>query len=587
MVEGGGAPEPRAGAVVTFDEPIRVGRLDHDALDEAAEARRRRVVLFVCRAFVATVLAAAAPFLDPDGGLLGLALAVLYVPIAAVVPRGPRGALRWDLVVSVAADAGVLLAFGAVTGRQTEVALAGLLFVALHTWADGRGAGLAMTAFAATSQVVAGEVGDVTAAPTTVLTTTTMAVLLAFLVDDQSAQRSRAAHGLRLVSDKAEAILAGIADAVVTTTAEGRIRSVNRAAENVLGCDAGAAEGQRCADLVALRDGARTLSCEGRCQLLEWHGEQTVEVLRTGPNGQRQPLLASATPLVASDGTVVEVVHSFRDISSVKQADEAKTLFLATASHELKTPLTVIRGFAQMLRLSGLDAEQHRQATAAIESRAAQLSGIVERLLMTSRIEAGHVDLDPTLCRIDDVLVQRTRELESATGRQVDRRIPEDLPLVWAELDGVTTVLDHLLENAAKYSPDGGPVVVSAEVHDDRVLVRCTDAGIGMTEEQQARCFDRFWQAEGTDVRRFGGTGIGLYIVRSLVEAMDGTITVDSAPGRGTTFTIALRRDPPRAGETSHQEEAPAPPDAAGASIVGEFMRQVGMPVPDRAAPER
>ena len=372
----------------------------------------------------------------------------------------------------------------------------------------------------------------------------------------------------------------------ITTSADGRIRSVNRAAESVLGCDAAAAEAMRCGDLVALRDGARTLTCDGRCQLLELHGEQTVEVLRTGPNGQRQPLLASATPLVAGDGRIVEVVHSFRDITSVKQADEAKTLFLATASHELKTPLTVIRGFAQMLRLTGLDPDQHHQATAAIEARATQLAGIVERLLMTSRIEAGHVDLDPTLCRIDEVLLQRTRELESATSREVERRVPDDLPLVWADLDGLTTVLDHLLENAVKYSPDGGPVAVSAEVDGDEVRLRCHDDGIGMTEEQRARCFDRFWQAEGTDVRRFGGTGIGLYIVRSLVEAMDGTISVESTPGLGSTFTIALRRYPPR----------PAPPDApaaeagsdaTGTSIVGEFMKQVGMPVPDRPASER
>jgi len=586
MAEGGGVPIRRAGAVVTFDEPLQVGTLDHGALDEETERRRRRVVLFLCRALVATVLAAAAPTFDPDGGRLGLALAALYVPIAAVVPRGVRGSLRWDLVAAVAADAGVLLAFGAITGHQTEVALAGLVFVALHTWSDGRAAGLAMTALAAASQVVAGQVGDVSAAPTTVVTTTAMAVLLALLVDDQGAQRSRAASGLRLVNDKAEAILAGIADAVVTTTADGRIRSVNRAAENVLGHGAAVAEGRHCAELVALRTGARALSCDGRCQLLELHGEETVEVLRTGPNGQRQPLLASATPLVAADGRVVEVVHSYRDITSVKQADEAKTLFLATASHELKTPLTVIRGFAQMLRLSGLDAEQHRQATAAIEARATQLAGIVERLLMTSRIEAGHVDLDPTLCRIDEVLAQRTRELESATNRRVERRLPDELPLVWAELDGLTTVLDHLLENAVKYSPDGGPVVVSADVDEDHVRVRCADDGVGMTEEQQARCFERFWQAEGTDVRRFGGTGIGLYIVRSLVEAMDGTIAVESAPGRGTTFTVSLRRDPPRSGPRRPGDAAPVDSDPAGASIVGEFMRQVGMPVPDRAVPE-
>ncbi|MFP5322211.1 MAG: ATP-binding protein [Acidimicrobiia bacterium] len=571
-----------AGAVVAFDEPLALGRLDHEAVDLETERRRRRIVLFLSRLLVASILGALAPFVDVDGLWLGLGLAVVYVPVVALAGTGQRRPSRPLLAVTVAADAAVLLAFGAVTGLDTEVALAGLLFVALHTWAGGRLLGLVMALFVVTSQVVAGRFGEQATTLSAALTTAGMAALLVFLVDDQTTQETRAATGLRLVSDKAEAILAAIGDAVLTTTADGRIRSVNRAAEGVFGCDAATVVDERCGTLVALRDGARTLACEGRCQLLESYGEATVEVHRTGPNGQRQPLLASATPLVSPDGEVVEVIHSFRDITSVKQADEAKTLFLATASHELKTPLTVIRGFAQMLRTVSLGPDQQREATTAIEARAAQLSSIVDRLLMTSRIEAGHVDLEPTMCRVDDVLAQRSREVESATARTVERRLPDDLPLAWADLDGLSTVVDHLLDNAVKYSPEGGPVVLEATVDDTHVLIRCRDEGIGMTEDQQARCFDRFWQAEGTDVRRFGGTGIGLYIVRSLVQAMDATIDVASAPGKGTTFTIRLRRQPPGASTAGEDDAEPA----KGGSIVDEFMRHVGMPV-EHGTPER
>jgi len=582
---GAGADLRGPGAVVTFDEPLAVGRLAHEAVDLETERRRRRAVLFLSRVVVAAVLAAAAAFLDGDGIVVGLGLGLVYVPVVGVAASGRRPERSARTLVTLLADAGALVAFGAAVGSGTDVALAGMVLVALHTWSGGRSPGLAMVVLAAAAHVVADVADGSDAAFGTVATTAAMAALLVFLVDDQSRQGSRAATGLRLVSDKAEAILAGIGDAVVTTSADGVIRTANRAAEGVLGCEATAAVDERCGTLIGLRDGARTLGCEGRCQLLDLHGEATVEVHRTGPNGQRQPLLASATPLIDADGTVVEVIHSFRDITSVKQADEAKTLFLATASHELKTPLTVIRGFAQMLHSAQLEPEQQGEATTAIEARATQLSSIVDRLLMTSRIEAGHVDLEPTSCRIDDVLVQRTRELEAATGRTVERHLPDDLPLAWADLDALTTVLDHLLENAAKYSPDGGPVVVAADVDDDHVRIRCTDHGIGMTAEQQARCFDRFWQAEGTDVRRFGGTGIGLYIVRSLVEAMDGRIEVDSAPGRGTTFTIHLRRRPPGpTGPVDHDQPVPA---AAGASIVGEFMRQVGMPAEEPGGTER
>ena len=578
-VRPGRSPRGHAGEVVTFDEPLAVGRLDHEAVDVETDRRRRRIVLFTCRLLVAGILGALAPFADPDGVWLGIGLAVVYVPVVALAGTGQRQPGRTLLGITVAADAGALLAFGAVTGLDTEVSLAGLIFVALHTWAGGRVLGLTMGVVVVASQLAATRFGDEATTASAAFATAAMAALLVYLVDDQTTQETRAASGLRLVSHKAEAILAAIGDAVVTTTADGRIRSANRAAEGVFGCDAEVARDERCGDLVALRDGARTFGCEGRCQLLEAYGERTVEVHRTGPNGQRQPLLASATPLISADGEVVEVIHSFRDITSVKHADEAKTLFLATASHELKTPLTVIRGFAQMLRTVALGPEQQREATVAIEARASQLSSIVDRLLMTSRIEAGHVDLDPTLCRIDDVLAQRSRELEAATSRSVERHLPDDLPLVWADLDGLTTVVDHLLENAAKYSPDGGPVELSAEVDDHHVRISCRDRGIGMTEEQQARCFDRFWQAEGTDVRRFGGTGIGLYIVRSLVQAMDGTVDVDSAPGEGTTFTVTLRTDPP-----GHPVGAEA---ASPGSIVDEFMRQVGLPVDQHGSAER
>ncbi len=566
-----------AGAVVTFDEPLAGGRPEHEAVDASTARQRRRIILFLSRVVVTTLLCAVVPFRAQDAVWFGLVLAFGYLPLAAVIGAGEGSHRPSRVALALGVDISALTAFQLVVAEIAEAAVVALAFVGLHTWAYGRLAGVITTALVLAGQAVTVIVVESTIDGTTIITTAVMASLLAYVVDDQSTQESRATSGLRLVSDKAEAILAGIADAVVTTTAAGHVRTANPAAENVLGCTAIAARDQHCGQLIGLRDAARTFGCEDGCHLLAVHGGSTVELHRTGPNGQRQPLLASATPLVASNGEVVEIIHSFRDITSVKQADEAKTLFLATASHELKTPLTVIRGFAQMLRSAALDDHQHGEATVAIEARATQLAGIVDRLLMTSRIEAGNIELHPTICRIDDVLAQRTRELESATSRRVVRTLPLDLPLAWVDLDALTTVLDHLLENAVKYSPDGGAVHVEADSDPDVVRIRCIDTGVGMTEEQRRRCFDRFWQAEGTDVRRFGGTGIGLYIVKSLIEAMDGTIEVDSTPGQGTTFTVTLRQDPP----TTRIPRPTAEDESAGgdASMINEFMRQVGMPV--------
>jgi signal transduction histidine kinase len=121
-------------------------------------------------------------------------------------------------------------------------------------------------------------------------------------------------------------------------------------------------------------------------------------------------------------------------------------------------------------------------------------------------------------------------------------QVDPGLSLVLADKEAVTTIVDHLLDNAVKYSPDGGPIEATAHADESWVELRVADQGIGMDAEHVAHCFERFWQAESSDVRRFGGTGIGLYIVRSLAEAMGGEVHVESMPRRGSTFVVKLLR---------------------------------------------
>jgi len=139
-----------------------------------------------------------------------------------------------------------------------------------------------------------------------------------------------------------------------------------------------------------------------------------------------------------------------------------------------------------------------------------------------------------------------------------------------------------------KYSPNGGPINVSLRVSAadaDRVELVFADEGVGMTDDQAQHCFDRFWQAEPTDVRRFGGTGIGLYIVRSLAEGMDGAVSVVSAPGEGAAFCVTLllasahRTPEPAIEEASGDDEACPTRPKAEPSIIREYMRQLGVPV--------
>ena len=387
-------------------------------------------------------------------------------------------------------------------------------------------------------------------------------VIGVLLIVERATTRSRGAEE-RFVQAKtrADVVLDAVGSALVVTGSGSRVVTANPAADRLLGSDQPLA-GQLCGEALRLHIGERRLDCRDGCQLLAQSQSQTnspaaapaaedaigtdqdFEAWRPGRNGERQPLLVSVSPLPAADGPDDEVVHSIRDISRLKQADEAKTLFLATASHELKTPLTVINGFAKTLTTRDLPPEKQREALASIRRRGEELARVVDRLLLSSRIEAGRAEVARSEVDLIPLVYERAAELGAATDRQFEVDLPDDLPSVFGDPSAVTTVVDHLLDNAVKYSPGGEPVVVRAQREGDEgcdaVLLEITDAGVGMDPETVTRCFEKFWQADASGTRRFGGTGIGLYIVRSLTEAMGGTVTVRSRPGEGTTFALRL-----------------------------------------------
>jgi len=382
--------------------------------------------------------------------------------------------------------------------------------------------------------------------------------------------------------ERSEAILGRVGDAVVVTDPGGRIVEWNQAAETIFAVQGSHAVGRSCAEILGLIDGDGTFDCSQGCALMRAFPalDQVIgkEVWRERKDGRRQPLLANVASVVDKEGSPIEIVHSMRDITRLKEADEAKTLFLATASHELKTPLTVIQGFAQLLLGPQSPSETDREmALEAIERRSKQLNKIVERLLLSSRIEAGRAEIFPRKVDLAPLLDEHIATTAAATERAIGFTPADELPAVHADPDAVSTVVDHLLDNASKYSPKGEPIEVVAVSDERTVHIAVRDRGIGMDAEQAAKCFDKFWQAESSDIRRFGGTGIGLYIVRSLVEAMGGTITVQSAPDEGSTFTVTLPRfdappETPRV-QSEPDEQLPVEP-----SVIREFMRQLGIP---------
>jgi len=240
-----------------------------------------------------------------------------------------------------------------------------------------------------------------------------------------------------------------------------------------------------------------------------------------------------------------EKVLDFRDITAAKELEEAKDLFLATTSHELRTPITVVQGFASTLasRWDKLADADRRSAVQTIAERAGSLARLVEQLLLGSRAGADQLTVSNGPFDLAGLLrgtVTAFRPLSDRHSLEID--IDSELPQALGDPMATDIIIGQLLENAFKYSPEGGVVSVRARPDGNAVVVEVADQGIGIPAEDRERVFERFVQGEAGDRRRFGGIGLGLYIVRQLAHAQAGEIVVDGCPGGGTVMRLTLRR---------------------------------------------
>ncbi|GAA0278644.1 sensor histidine kinase [Cryptosporangium japonicum] len=234
-------------------------------------------------------------------------------------------------------------------------------------------------------------------------------------------------------------------------------------------------------------------------------------------------------------------VVTFYDVSEARRQEEAQNLFLATASHELRTPLTIVRGYADTLvhRWDQLDDAGRRGAAEVIGARSKQLAELVDRLLSGDR--AGGTPPQPF-----DLHAALGVALASAPasedGHRLRVRIPATLPTAAGEADTIPTIVTELLTNAYKYSPDGGDVEITAGADAASVWFRVADRGIGVPAEQTESVFTRFWQVDRGDQRRFGGVGLGLYIIRQLLDRQGGWVSLHPREDGGSVVEVRFRR---------------------------------------------
>ena len=373
------------------------------------------------------------------------------------------------------------------------------------------------------------------------------ALLAAFA--DQAAIAVRNAELYQRVIEEQQslsAIIENSAEGVMILNARGRIEVFNRALSRITGWEAAEAIGRHASEVLVLRDRQnqpialpeppreRTSAAETRAYV-----EGDV-VRRVGP-----PVTVglTATPLYDEQGSLVREIYNVVDITRFRQAEELKSTFVSVVSHELKTPVALIKGYAETLRREDADWdwETVQESLDVIAEEADHLTHLIDSLLEASRIQAGGLKLQPTdvhLPRLAEKVVDAFRTQTDVHTFDLD--FPEDFPPVWGDPERLQEVLSNLVSNAVKYSPKGGMVWVGGRVDQTGVTVYVADQGIGIPPEEQDRIFDRFHRIETGLHRGTEGTGLGLYLVKAIVEAHGGRVWVESAPERGSIFMFRL-----------------------------------------------
>ncbi len=250
-------------------------------------------------------------------------------------------------------------------------------------------------------------------------------------------------------------------------------------------------------------------------------------------------------PVATEDGTIVGRIWTLREVTADRQLERLRDAFVSAVSHELRTPLTSISGFLELLG----DAEPElgpsgRNYLNVIRRGTSRLQGIVEDLLLVAQIEAKRLELDPgpaDLAELASATVEASQPAAAEKGIELRLDVEGDLPLD-ADAARLRQVLDNLVSNALKFTPDGGSVLLSASNGGDRLRLEVTDTGIGIPHEEVGQLFSRFYRASTATRRAIPGTGLGLVIARAIVEGHGGTISLETREGEGTCVTVTLPR---------------------------------------------
>jgi PAS domain S-box-containing protein len=347
--------------------------------------------------------------------------------------------------------------------------------------------------------------------------------------------------------ERLNGLLDSLADGVLILSADNRIERCNPAMARMLEINVDEVIGRKHEEVIAWLRPPQGLTLE-QAEADGWpltaHAHLYVEGDLARKNGIPLPVGVTYAPLVSEDGSLANIISTVRDITKFRQADELKSTFVSIISHELKTPVALIKGYVSTLRRedANWDPGIVKDSLEVIEEESDRLAGLIENLLDASRLQAGGMALKRMDLALPDLAGRVAERMQIQTTNHVIRsEFPDFFPVVLGDETRIQQVLTNLVGNAIKYSP-GGAIRISGEVRADNVIVCVSDEGPGIAPEDIPHVFDRFYR--GTDMAKHTkGAGLGLYLTKAIVEAHGGRIWVDTSPGRGTRMFFSLPRE--------------------------------------------
>ncbi len=344
-----------------------------------------------------------------------------------------------------------------------------------------------------------------------------------------------------------EAMLESIAEGLIVITKDGAVERINKSAQDIFGYSEKEMMGRKLYSILKVLDEkgkAIPIGQRPAQKVLGGSGPIAAIFQYVKKNNERIPVYVSVAPIIAKD-KIIGAIEVFRDVTKEKEVDQAKTEFVSLASHQLRTPLSTINWYSEML-LEGdagkLTDEQVKYVDEIYRGNQ-RMVALVGDLLNVSRIDLGTFMVDPEPTNIIEMAQKIVQDMEPRIFKQkIDFReeYGKNMPLIQVDHKLMRMVIDNLASNAVKYTPEKGKVTLSIKREKDQIHIRVQDSGYGIPEKQQNRIFSKLFRADNVKSKDTEGTGLGLYITKSIVDFAGGKIWFESAENRGTTFHVML-----------------------------------------------